>query len=75
MSEKEYVERILTYTENVIKYLVGVLSALVTFLFFYGSALDIFWLCTVVAFGVICILGLIVSVFTLREYLRKLRSL
>ncbi len=75
MSEKEYVERILRYTENTIKYLVGLITALVTFLFFYGSGLSTFWLCTIIGFDVICILGLIVSVVTLRRYLRKLRRL
>lgn len=75
MSEKEYVERILRYTENTIKYLVGLITALVTFLFFYGSGLSTFWLCRIIGFDVICILGLIVSVVTLRRYLRKLRRL
>lgn len=75
MSEKDYVERVLKYAENSFKYLIGVLSAVVTFLFFYGSTLDTLWLIIVMIFGIICVFGMITSALIIRKYLQRYRRL
>ncbi len=75
MSEKDYVERVLKYAENSFKYLTGVLSAVVTFLFFYGPTLDTTWFSMVVIFGLICAFGMILCALIIRKYLQRYRRL
>lgn len=75
MSEKEYVCKVLQYAENTFKYLIGVISAVVGFLFFSADSLSQLWLVILLLFCIICVACLIITTVVIRKFLRKLRRL
>ena len=76
MSEKDYVEQILSIAESGFKYLIGLLSADIALLLFGRAFFGIdFPVTAAVVFGIVCFAGLILCTLTIRRYVRRLSKL